>query len=167
MKNLSISLVVSLMLASSIYCQDYNRFKLGLGAGLAGGEGNGSKDFGVGGLFTIEPAYRLNDNIAIGLRLETAVFGEDSSGFIHFPEIISSITVNGQYYFSSEQFRPFVGIGLGIYFPAEFSTFGFYPRIGFDLGNFTFALEYNYAGSSSNAYYFGVRVGGFFFGSKK
>jgi hypothetical protein len=155
------------MITTSVYCQDYNKFKLGLGAGFAGGKGNGSKDFGVGGLFTIEPAYRWNDNIAIGLRFETAVFGKDSSGFIHFPEIISSITVNGQYYFSSELFRPFVGIGFGIYFPAEFSTFGFYPRLGFDWGHFTFALEYNYASSSSNPYYFGIRVGGFFFGDKK
>ncbi|MFI5237965.1 MAG: hypothetical protein ACHQLA_08505 [Ignavibacteriales bacterium] len=167
MKKLSILIFLGFMFTSFIYCQDYDKFKLGLGAGFTGGKGNGSKDFGVGGLFTIEPAYRWNDNIAIGLRLETAVFGEDSSGFIHFPEIISSITVNGQYYFSSEQFRPFVGIGLGIYFPAEFSTFGFYPRLGFDLGHFTLALEYNYASSSSNGYYFGVRIGGFFFGSKK
>ena len=167
MKKLSIFLFVFFMISTSINCQQYNKFKLGLGTGYAGGEGTGMNEAGGGALFTIEPAYRLSDDLAIGLRLETAVFGEDSSGFIHFPEVISSITINGQYYFSSKQFRPFVGIGLGIYFPDELSTFGFYPRLGFDFGHFTFALEYNYASSSSNPYYFGVRVGGFFFGGKK
>ena len=164
MKKLSILLFVFFMLTSFIYCQDYNKFKLGFGVGYAGGKGTGVNDTGGGVFLTFEPAYRLSDELAIGLRLEAAVYGEDSDGW---PEGTSSITINGQYYFSSEQFRPFVGAGLGIYFPPEFSTFGFYPRIGFDFGHFTLALEYNFINSTSSAYYFGVRVGGFFFGSKK
>jgi hypothetical protein len=86
--------------------------------------------------------------------------------------------VNTQYNLDIGQIRPFVGVGLGIYSQSE-SLFGFYPRLGFDWGHFTFALEYNlipncfedydYQSDSiitSSAYYFGVRVGGFFFGGK-
>lgn len=164
MKKLSILLFVCFMITSLIYCQDYNNFKLGLGVGYVGGKGTGVNDAGGGVILTFEPAYRLSDELAIGLRLEAAVYGKDFDGW---PEVTSSITINGQHYLSSEQFRPFVGAGLGIYFPAEFSTIGFYPRIGFDFGHFTLALEYNFINSTSSAYYFSVRVGGFFFGSKK
>jgi hypothetical protein len=155
--------------------QEYGRFKLGLGAGYAGGSDATDVAGGGGLLLTLEPAYRVSDNLAIGLRLEGAAYGSTFSGW---PGAFGSITINGQYYFSAEQFRPFVGAGLGIYSEYE-REFGFYPRVGFDWRHFTMALEFNFipAGSSnydylsstsstSSAYYIGVRVGGFFFGGR-
>ena len=55
------------------------------------------------------------------------------------------------------------------------SKFGFYPRIGFDAGHFTIALEYNMIpatkvegidGEFKNSY-LGIRIGGFFGGGRK
>jgi len=52
--------------------------------------------------------------------------------------------------------------------------FGFYPRVGFDLGHFFLAMEYNLIQPSENIYldeitnnYFGFRVGYFAGGGKK
>ena len=55
------------------------------------------------------------------------------------------------------------------------SKFGFYPRIGFDLGHFNINLDYNIVGSTkfegtdleSKNSYIGIRIGGFFFGGRK
>lgn len=134
---------------------------------------------GSGFLLTLEPAYRVRDNIAVGLRLEAEAYPGDP-----VPVVLASVTINGQYYFSDEKFRPFVGAGLGIFASKENKSYtqniGFYPRLGFDWGHFTLALEFNLlpgassnydyltnTSSNSSAYYLSVRVGGFFFGGKK
>ncbi len=70
------------------------------------------------------------------------------------PNIIYPISSSGQ----------FIGLGAGIYKPStsyflnneqyatgnEQYTFGFYPRIGFDFGHLTVAVDYNIAGTSRN-----------------
>jgi hypothetical protein len=75
MKKLLIPLFVCIMFTSLIYCQDYNKFKLGLGLGYAAGSDATSFSGGGGILLTLEPAYRVNDNLAVGLRLEVAAYG--------------------------------------------------------------------------------------------
>ena len=180
MKRIDILLSVSLMFTSIVFAQDYDKFKLGLGAGYAGGTAPSSslrKD-GRGALLTLEPAYRVSDALAIGLRLEAALYG--TSGAASLPSGFFSITINCQYYLNADELvRPFVGAGLGSYMHDE-GAFGFYPRLGFDYGHFTLALEYNLipgalsdfnyltnSYSTFSAYYVGIRVGGFFFGGKK
>jgi outer membrane protein X len=178
MKRLYIFLFVSLMLSSVANAQNYDKFKLGLGAGYAGGKGAEGITAGGGVLLTLEPAYRVSDNLAIGLRLEGAAYGSSSSS--GWPGGIASLTINGQYYFDAGLFRPFVGAGLGGYLGSDLSAFGFYPRLGLDWGHFTLAFEYNLipggssdydyltnTSSATSAYYFGIRVGGYFFGGKK
>ena len=158
--------------------QDYEKFKLGLGVGYAYGNGDHSFSGGGGALLALEPAYRASNNLAIGLRLEAAAYGTGNGA--GFPGGFASISITSQYYFSSELFRPFVGAGFGSYLGSGESEFGFYPRLGFDLGHFTMEVEYNLipVGSSnydyftntfsrSSAYYLGIRIGGFFFGGKK
>jgi hypothetical protein len=168
---------VCVMLTTVVNAQGYNKFKLGLGAGYAGGNGGFSFSGGGGALLTLEPAYRLNDGLAIGVRFEGAAYGTGSA--IGFPEAFGSITLSGQYYMGAEEFRPFVGAGVG-YFSHNKGRWGLFPRIGFDSGHWTLALEFNLvpAGSSSydyltntsatsSAYYLGIRIGGFFFGGKR
>ncbi len=108
---------------------------------------------------------------------EAALYGHDDWGL---PNGWGSITLNGQYYFSDDDFRPFIGAGLGGYSDSEnLWRFGVYPRVGFDAGHFTLAMEYNHIRSghtshesvtntsnTSEAHYFGVRIGGFFFGGR-
>lgn len=191
-KSLMIACLV-LVAAASGYAQEYKKFKVGLGLGyaLAGGEGSSG-----GVLITLEPAYRIKDNFSIGLRMESALVTRGFSNALPSTKIdvaaIGSYTINGQYYLGEgSTFRPFVGAGLGIYslskitgittinnntvtevIPSE-SSFGFYPRVGFDYGHFNLSLDYNFVpatkagtGEFKNNY-LGFRVGFFFGGGKK
>ncbi len=149
--------------------QDYKNFRVGLGLGYASPGGEGAKG---GVLLYLEPSYRVNDQIAVGLRLETAAmargvaFSGTGTTATSDAEVSAnaSYTINGQYYFSNGTFRPFAGLGFGIYSLASVSAsvtggsggssstveasastseFGFYPRLGFDAGHFTMQVEYN------------------------
>ncbi len=183
-----------LVAASASYAQEFKKFRVGLGLGYAMASGEGSSG---GVLVTIEPSYRLKDNLSIGLRMESAIITRGfslaipSSASIDVAAI-GSYTINGQYYLGEgSSFRPFVGAGLGIYslgaitassttnsvttkttFAAE-SQFGFYPRIGFDYGHFNLALDYNFVPSTKittgefKNNYLGFRIGFFLGGGKK
>jgi outer membrane protein W len=195
MKKLFILFLLCSAFASTTQAQDYKKFRVGLGLGYAASGGSGSSG---GVLVALEPSYRLSDALSLGLRLETAAltrgFSQDiSSGSSVGVAAIGSYTVNGQYYFGSSSFRPFVGLGLGLYSLASVSVsyqgtsvdavaseskVGFYPRAGFDYGHFNLTLDYNVIGSSdvtsisgsslsvTNSY-FGARIGVYFGGGKK
>ncbi|MEL7148522.1 MAG: outer membrane beta-barrel protein, partial [Bacteroidota bacterium] len=105
-----------LFLATLTFAQEFKAFKVGIGFGFAGADG------GEGGpAFYLEPAYRASDEVAIGLRIEGAVLlkGVANDDFINTGDgsasVNGSYTLNGQYYLSNEKFRPFVGLGFGIY----------------------------------------------------
>src|SRR5258708_5931271 len=116
MKKITYVLALSLLVTSIGYAQDYKKFKVGLGLGYAGASGNGASG---GAIFTLEPAYRLQDNLSIGLRLESALitrgYSETVTSASFDVAAIGSYTVNGQYYFGSGDFRPFAGLGLGLF----------------------------------------------------
>lgn len=155
MKKLLLSVLGVMLFVGVSTAQEYKPFKLGLGLGYAipGGEGAGG-----GILIYGEPSYRVNDAIAVGLRLEAALIirglSESFDGYSADIAGITSYTVNGQYYLKQDGFRPLVGLGLGMYSlsavefdetvsAAKESKFGFYPRVGFDAGHFNFLIEYN------------------------
>ena len=192
MKKVVYVLALSLLVTSFGYAQDYKKFKVGVGLGYASASGYGS---GGGVIFTIEPAYRLQDNLSIGLRWEAAAitrgYSQTVSGANFDVAGIGSFTLNGQYYFGSGgDFRPFAGLGLGLYSLAGVSgsssgsnitateaesKFGFYPRIGFDFHHFSMSADYNIVpptkdilggtGEFKNSY-LGIRLGFFFGGGK-
>lgn len=193
MKKIIHALVLALCASTFAYAQDYKPFKVGVGLGYAMASGDGS---GGGILFSLEPAYRLQDNLSIGLRMESALITRgfsvpiSSAGASVSVAGISSYTLTGQYYFGASDFRPFLGAGLGMYSLAAVSIsaggvsgtaaaaeskFGFYPRAGFDLGHFNVTLDYNLIPATTVAgvgdvtvknSYFGIRVGAFFGGGK-
>ena len=177
--------------------QEYKKFKVGLGAGYAVPSGKGAKG---GVLAYLEPSYKLQDQIQLGLRLEWAAlvggFSEDLGSSVTLKvSSTTSYTLNGQYYFNNNGFRPFVGAGFGMYaikgadltvssgdpdgsgtFTMDDETkFGFYPRIGFDAGHFTLSLDYNIVSATTSEgsdikmknSYIGIRFGGFFGGGKR
>lgn len=133
--------------------QDYKPFKLGLALGYTM-----PSDGGGGILFDIEPAYRISDEIAVGLRYESAIMAKSVKDSEASASANASYTLNGQYYFGSSNFRPYVGVGAGLFSIASVSLvgiessseskIGFYPRIGFDLGHFNVNLDYNIVGAS-------------------
>jgi outer membrane protein W len=122
-------------------------------------------------------------------------FAEDVNTSSLDVSFAGSNTLFGQYYFNNNNFRPFVGVGFGlfnvasasvssanggeVYEAIDESKFGFYPRVGFDAGHFTLSLDYNLVGAStskstssnntieSKNSYIGIRLGGFFGGGRK
>jgi hypothetical protein len=197
MKKISTVIVLVLLAAVAVKAQDFKKFRVGVGAGYAmpGGEGSG------GGLvFDIEPGYRINDKILANLRYEAAAIirgTADATSASFDIAGIGSYTLNGQYYLMDGNFRPYVGLGFGMYKIAAASVdansggggvsesagskFGFYPRIGFDAGHFTINLDYNIVGNTEAVItsgttttntefknsYIGIRLGGYFGGGRK
>jgi hypothetical protein len=163
MKKIYIVFLLSLAVTAAS-AQDYKKFKVGLGGGLASGLGSN-----LAPLITFEPAYRISDDLAIGLRIEaTTEFTSEAS--------IGSFALNSQYYFSENKFRLFVGGGLGLYYfqSRGYSApgkFGFYPRIGFDVGHFSLLLDGNLYEKITGYKYFnrylGLKICVFVGGGKK
>lgn len=188
-------LTVILFVAAVAYtaqAQEFKKFKVGVGAGYAITSGTGAKG---GALFYLEPAYRIQDELLVGLRFEGAGMVRGYAEDVETASISASFSgsqgIFGQYYFGNETFRPFVGLGLGLNkvttaaanFGAETfvgvkeSKFGFFPRVGFDAGHFTLSIDYNLIGASTlkgsqggelktKNNYIGIRFGGFFGGGR-
>ncbi|ANE49343.1 outer membrane beta-barrel protein [Flavisolibacter tropicus] len=165
--------------------QTFKPFKVDLAAGYAVPSGKGSKG---GVVLAIEPKYAINDNISLGLRMEAAITargyvasnGQEVSGDV---KASASYLATGDYYFNTNKFRPFAGLGVGIYSLASASVdmideeataldagtkFGAAPRAGFEFGHFRTALEYNIVGKSGdiNNNYFSVKLGFFIGGGR-
>lgn len=171
MKKLSTVLFLMLFAAVAVNAQQLKKFRVGLGGGYALPSGDGAKG---GILFFLEPGYRVNDNILVNLRMEFAAMArgfEGSSGDADFEVSTSgSYTLNGQYYLSSNSFRPFVGVGFGTYAckgasasvsdgsssvtvsGSDANKIGFYPRVGFDAGHFQMSIDYNFIGATKESF---------------
>lgn len=186
MKRVSTVLLLVVLTAGASVAQEYKPFRVGLGLGYANASGKGAKG---GILWTLEPGYRVNDQILANLRIEGAVIARGSATETEASldvAALGSYTLNGQYYFNNNNFRPFVGVGFGMYSLAAASMdvnsgggvnqqvaaankIGFYPRVGFDAGHFTLNLDYNIVpntGDIKNSY-LGIRLGGFIGGGRK
>lgn len=180
MKKLFIPFVLFALISTvTVQAQDYKPFRVGLGLGYASPAGGGDAKGGI--LLYLEPSYRVTDAIAVGLKAELAVMARvtsfaqsgNNSAASGKVSAAGSYTLNGQYYFMTDGFRPYAGLGFGIYSLASVSVsstttggstssassegsagtkFGFYPRIGFDAGHFTLNIEYNIIPSTTETY---------------
>lgn len=161
----------------------FKPFKVDIALGYALPSGSGSK---AGLLVAVEPKYALNDNLTLGLRMETAVTAQGSVVNDELKEgevkASGSYLATADYYFNTNRFRPFVGGGAGLYTNASADLdedvtaedvqktrkFGFAPRAGFEYGHFRTAIEYNIAGKSGslNHNYLGIKLGFFLGGGR-
>jgi outer membrane protein W len=162
----------------------FKPFKVDVAFGYAIPSGSGSKG---GVLFAVEPKYALNDNITVGLRLEAALTAraavdENGEEMVGDVKASSSYLLTGDYYFNTNKFRPFAGLGAGLFKLASVdvtttdeemeiktgSKFGFAPRAGFEYGHFRTAIEYNFAGKTGkiNNNYIGIKLGFFIGGGR-
>ena len=186
MKKFFFSIALLFVAFATVNAQNYKPFKLGLGLGYAIPDGGG------GVLFAVEPAYRVNDAIAVGLRMEWAAMAKSVGDVEAEVSSNGSYTLNGQYYLSDNTFRPYVGLGFGLFSIASVgfddtdfeldasSKFGLYPRIGADIGHFNINIDYNIIPKTEESYefggvnyeyefknsYIGIRIGAFIFGGK-
>ena len=168
MKRISTVVLLVVLTAAAAVAQEYKAFRVGLGTGYALPGGDGAKG---GVLFYMEPGYRVSDQILVNLRMEFAAMARGFEGADESADFdvstSGSYTLNGQYYFSNEGFRPFVGLGFGTYsvkaasasfdgqdltVGSDASKFGFYPRIGFDAGHFQLTIDYNIVSKIKESY---------------
>lgn len=156
----------------------FKPFKVDVSFGYAVPGGSGSKG---GALFAVEPKYAINDNITLGLRIEAAVMARattNSSGQTVSGDVKASgsYLLTGDYYVNTNKFRPFVGLGAGIYSNAAVAVdgsgnqtsdvaastkFGAAPRVGFEYGHLRMGVEYNVIGKTGtiNNNYLGIKLG--------
>ena len=158
------------------------KFDFAVGYGIPAGSGSSA-----GVILALEPKYSINNNITLGLRFEGAVLAKASydantgvtKADAHFN---ASYLATGDYFFNTNSFRPFVGLGVGLFnsvaaaadntgtAEASVSTnkFGAAPRVGFEAGHFRMGVEYNIAGKSGsiNNNYLGIKIGFFVGGGK-
>jgi hypothetical protein len=147
----------------TVWGQDFKKFRVVVGGGYAKGERDG---INTGGIFYLEPSYRIHEQIIVGIRAECTIVNEkDLVNNIYFDDFssVNSLGISGQYYFKSNMHKrkPFIGTaitrygipvsgGSGSLNGLDYSEsltidrrLGFSPRIGFDFGHFTICLEYN------------------------
>jgi hypothetical protein len=178
MKRLSFIIGTLLISFFHSYAQDrvYKPFKVDCGFTI---DVPTNDNASTGGGFYIEPRYSVNDRLTIGLRVE-GIYLSAGDITINYTSvkinstIVSPILLTGDYYFSSEKVRPFIGIGVGMYKktlhtvgvsvegidigPKTNTYFGFAPRIGINAGHFRLAALYNYPGKDIGGF-LGIQVG--------
>ena len=164
----------------------FKPFRADFGLGYAIPSGAGSKG---GVAVSFEPKYNVSDNLALGVRFEAAItvrgaIDKDGNTVSGSAKANGSYLLTGDYYINNNNFRPFVGLGAGIYNIASVTVssdstntnetlvggtkFGFAPRAGFELGHFRMAIEYNVAGKIAeiNNNYLAIKIGFFIGGGR-
>ena len=145
--------------------REFRPFKVDVSAGPAIPQGSGSK-FGL--VIVVEPKYAIVDQFAVGLRIEEAVMARavpNGDGTYSSANVsgAASYLATGDYYFSNQTFRPFIGAGAGIFGVASESVdnngyetaiasgsmFGAMIRAGFEAAHFRLGIEYNIIGNST------------------
>ncbi len=139
--------------------QNYEPIRVdsGLTGTYVGGSGRGG--FGA----VVEPKFLVHDQIAVGARLEAAVMfggniGSDGDTKMDMGAA-AAVLAKGEYYFTTSNVRPFVGLCLGMFDLASQSIaagpmtasidqkagryFGVTPQVGIDLGRLRLAAAYN------------------------
>ncbi|TAE32897.1 MAG: hypothetical protein EAZ91_03255 [Cytophagales bacterium] len=150
------------LLAFGATAQDFKPFKVNTSLGFAKPGGAGSSG---GILFAVEPKYSLNDQLEVGLRMEGAIMGRavEVNGELDGAEIklAGSYVLTGNYFFTVSQFRPYAGVGVGLYSTGGVGggsnsnvdleasrKLGAMGRVGFKYGHLNVAAEYNYVPST-------------------
>lgn len=184
MRKLTFVLAMSAM-SFFAQAQSFKSVKVDFASGYAIPAGEGAKG---GIVLAMEPKYSLNDKLTFGLRLEAALMaqvevdqttGELKSGSV---KALAAYSATGDYFFSANNFRPFGGIGAGLFTVAGVSAdasgsgeasggqkFGFTPRAGFEIGHFRAALEYNFVGKTGtySNNYMSIKLGFFAGGGRR
>ncbi len=171
-------LIFTLLLCSVtlLRAQDYRKLKIGFHPGYIIPEKGDA-----GGTIALEPGFRITDRLAVNARFEVCAFNRevDTDASDLNVELgvgwIASYTANIQFYLLKGPVRPYLGFGLGYYVPgavdvkasaslengakqeqeetiAPEAAFGFYPRVGVDIGHMNIVIDYNIVGDSEASF---------------
>ena len=145
--------------AASAQAENYQPIQVGLGAGVAMATGIDA----YGPSASLEVKYNVHDRVAVGARFDGAAMlggglGEGSNVSVG-QRAAASFLAKGDYYFTDAPVRPFVGLGVGLFYfgGQDFSSssssanidqkagryFGVAPQVGIELGAFRLAATYN------------------------
>ncbi|MEO8961959.1 MAG: acyloxyacyl hydrolase [Ginsengibacter sp.] len=187
-KSVSILAALLCVFSLSMQAQDggsgdqvFKKFKVDVSVGYAVPQSSQGAGRNGGALFAIEPKYAVMDQLSVGLRLEGALMvNVDEAGETGKAQANASYLATGDYYFSNNKFRPFIGAGAGVYTYANVNTdddissiddipktsnFGAMARVGFEYGHFRFGVEYNFVKDKSG--YLGLKLGAVIGGGRK
>lgn len=170
----TMTLVLILMAVQFSYAQEdgeriFKKFKTDVSLGYAIPQGSGTKG---GVIFAIEPKYAVLEQLSVGLRMEGAALANvDKAGEKGTVKVLASYLAITDYYFTNNKFRPFAGVGGGLFRMAsvnieevnntdeiqQSSQFGFMARAGFECGHLRLGAEYNFLKEKSG--YLGIKIG--------
>ncbi len=167
-----VTLMIAIALVVGFTSESKAQLNFGATAGIALPMGDWSDGYNMGFGGMLEGDYFIQDNISLGANIGYYIFSgktEEVMGFeIDFPNFsMIPIVVKGDYYFATEGFMPYGGLGLGIFIASteEYeqeityggysqkvvvesqsdSEFGFSPHVGFLSGDsFKFGAEVAY-----------------------
>jgi outer membrane protein W len=159
----------------------FKKFKVDISLGYAIPQESGGSGSKAGAVFALEPKYAVMDELSVGLRMEGAAMANiDADGEKGNVKANYSYLATGDYYFSNKKFRPFGGIGAGVFTHASIdlandnssldnipktSQFGFMARTGFEYGHLRIGVEYNFVAEKSG--YLGLKIGGVIGGGRR
>lgn len=179
MKHILYTLAIVFVLSFSAKAQseNYHAFKVDLALGYAQPTGDGVKS---GVSLSLEPKYNINDQIAIGLKLETSLLSAltNTQNGTYSAAAVGSYVLTGDYYFLESMVRPFLGAGIGFFNQSSVAvvgnspssatiggtSFGFAPKGGFQIGHFRLVGEYNLV---KDLNFFTIKAGITFGGGRK
>ena len=157
------TIILAALLFSGTYAAQaqyaYKPFRIDAGAGLS----FPVNTFGMGILGSVEPQYSIGQ-LAVGARIEYHVESNATEKNGEQTKYNSAMLLTGDYRFSSDAYRPFVGVGLGSYQLAAAvrgendayiyhflgQSVGAMLRAGVDMPYFRFALQYHITGSKKH-----------------
>lgn len=156
MKNLNMTFLC-LAVSAGMYAQTFKPIEVDFPAlGYAF-----SRDAGKGIQLPIEARYNVNDQISVGIQGQWAfLVNADAKAAGLSISATGNTSLVGDYYLSANAFRPFSGLGLGmynyVYAGVDTSNaltggsagiglrkFGFAPRVGFEYKHLRMMAEYN------------------------
>ena len=160
----------------------YKPFKVDVGINLTF---PANTDLTIGGGFFVEPRYGINDHIHFGLNLGSNIIGEGKSLFqnteaVTRAQAIGNVSLTGDYVFSLENVRPYIGMTAGMYRRSDYEiidqssgtiinnqgthvNFGVAPRMGVVAGKFRMDATFHFTGKGITDFIsvgLGIQFGG-------
>src|SRR5690606_31036433 len=160
----------------------YKPFKVDVGINLTFPANTGLT---VGGGFFVEPRYGINDHVHIGLHLGSNIIGEgqfllNNTAAVTKAQAIGNVSLTGDYVFSRENVRPYIGISVGMYRRSDYEiidessgtiinnqgthvNFGLAPRMGLVAGKFRMDATFHFTGQGITDFIslgLGIQFGG-------
>lgn len=160
----------------------YKPFKVDVGINLTF---PANTDLTVGGGFFVEPRYGINDHVHIGLHLGSNIIGEgqfllNNTAAVTKAQAIGNVSLTGDYVFSRENVRPYIGISAGMYRRSDYEiidessgtiinnqgthvNFGLAPRMGLVAGKFRMDATFHFTGQGITDFIslgLGIQFGG-------